>query len=113
MFEASSLQVPILFKEFAKRSTIQKWVTRAIFQFVFGSLLSLILTGLIWLEIATLDPFKPRVRQSASFVNPALGFRPIPKDPYSTLIHFKHGNNDGTWKPLEVNLVMHNVEHID
>ena len=52
------------------------------------------------LYLQTLDGFKPKIIRNR---NPALMMRPLPTNPYSTLIHFKHGGS-GTWQELKESL---------
>ena len=47
-------------------------------------------------HLSTLDSFAPRIVVKNR--NPSLSFRPLPKHPYSTLIHFTHGASSQSWR---------------
>jgi len=50
--------------------------------------------------LSLVDPIRPRVNaRNGGLSTPGLSFRPSPLDPYSTLIHFRHGGS-GNWQSL-------------
>ena len=85
------------------RDIASLWAKRVLYQLVFAAFLTLFTAWLLFFEMSTLDSFHPRI-SNAKRVNVGLGFRPLPQDPYSTLIRFRHGVG-GDWKPLVVSII--------
>ena len=76
------------------------WWKHILYQIIFTISLSVYFGLCLYGYLSTLDSFSPRIVRSNR--NPSLMFRPLPKHPYSTLIHFTHGGS-GNWKHYKVN----------
>jgi len=76
----------------------QKSVKLLVYQILFTAILVLYFALVLGFYLETVDSFSPRVRNRRS--QPALTIRPLPDNPYSTLLDFTRGY-DGTWAPFK------------
>ncbi len=101
LIELTGLLQKVLQTKMASSKRVQKsWYALILYQVLFSSVLTLYFGLCMYGYLATVDPFIPRLKLN-QIEAPGLMFRPLPEDPYSTLIHFKHGGS-GNWQKLKV-----------
>jgi len=83
--------------------TGMSWLKIGVFYIIYYAFLAGFFMGMLLIFYQTLDDKKPRWLNSNGIIggNPGVGFRPMPNastDIQSTLIWFRHGNDNGNWK---------------
>jgi len=83
--------------------TGMSWLKIGVFYIVYYALLAGFFMGMLLIFYQTLDDKVPRWQNSNGIIggNPGVGYRPMPdnKSIESTLIWFRHGDDNGNWKP--------------
>jgi len=82
--------------------TGMSWLKIGIFYIIYYALLAGFFMGMLLIFYQTLDPKIPRWQNTNGIIggNPGVGFRPGPdnKSIESTLIWFRHGDDNGNWQ---------------
>merc|ERR1712241_903237 len=97
--------------EFLGRTGIS-WMKITVFYIIYYSFLTVFFMLMLFALFATLDDTKPSWDTESNGIigkNPGLGFRPMPPDESieSTLVWFRHGDDNGNWMPWVERLEEH------
>jgi len=88
--------------EFLGRTGLS-WLKIGVFYVIYYALLAGFFMGMLFIFYQTLDDHSPRWQNSNGIIgsNPGVGFRPQPHDDdiESTLVWFRHGEDNPSWKP--------------
>jgi len=83
--------------------TGMSWLKIGLFYVIYYAFLAGFFMGMLLIFYQTLDDKIPRWLNSNGIIgaNPGVGFRPMPHDNdiESTLVWFRHGDDNGNWKP--------------
>jgi len=92
--------------------TGMSWLKITVFYIIYYSFLTVFFMLMLFAFFATLDDTKPSWDTESNGIigkNPGLGFRPMPPDESieSTLVWFRHGDDNGNWMPWVERLEEH------
>jgi len=83
--------------------TGMSWLKIAVFYIIYYTLLAGFFMGMLLIFYQTLNDKSPTWKNTNGIIggNPGVGFRPMPHldDIESTLVWFRHGDDNGSWEP--------------